>query len=118
MNQVEPILLEDMSAKSEEAAAFLRALSNGPRLLVLCHLAVTGELPVGELVQRIGISQSALSQHLSKLREQGLVTFRRDAQVLHYRLADPRVARLLGLLHEMFCPELGERLRLGEAGSA
>lgn len=99
-------LLQDMSASSEEAAAMLRALSNGPRLLILCHLAVTEELPVGELVRRIGKSQSALSQHLAKLREQGLVTFRRDAQTLYYRIADSRVVRLLDTLHEIFCPDL------------
>lgn len=99
-------LLKDMSANSEEAATLLRALSSGPRLLILCHLAVVGELPVGELVRRIGKSQSALSQHLAKLREQDLVTFRRDAQTLYYRIADPRVARLLDTLHEIFCPEL------------
>jgi DNA-binding transcriptional ArsR family regulator len=58
------------------------------------------------LVNRIGISQSALSQHLAKLREQGLVTFRRESQMLHYRIADPKVLRLLELLHELYCPQL------------
>lgn len=102
----ETINLADMAANSEEAAALLRALSNGPRLLIMCHLAAAGELPVGALVERVGLSQSALSQHLAKLREQELVAFRREAQSLHYRIADPRALRVLELLHDIFCPEL------------
>ncbi|MGB3377704.1 ArsR/SmtB family transcription factor [Allopontixanthobacter sediminis] len=100
--------LSAMVEKSEEAAALMRALSSGPRLLILCHLAASGELPVGALVERVGLSQSALSQHLAKLREQELVTFRRESQSLHYRIADPNALRVLELLHEIFCPELGK----------
>lgn len=98
--------LADMTANSEAAAALLRALSSGPRLLILCHLAAAGELPVGALVERVGLSQSALSQHLAKLREQDLVGFRREAQSLHYRIADPRALQVLELLQEIFCPDL------------
>lgn len=100
--------LSAMVEKSDEAAALMRALSSGPRLLILCHLAASGELPVGALVERVGLSQSALSQHLAKLREQELVGFRREAQSLHYRIADPKSLRVLELLHEIFCPELGK----------
>lgn len=100
------INLSDMSENSEEAAALLRALSNGPRLLIMCHLAVAGELPVGALVARVGLSQSALSQHLARLRDQNLVAYRREAQSLHYRIADQRALRVLELLHDIFCPEL------------
>lgn len=96
----------DMTANAEQAAAMLRALSNGPRLLIMCHLAAAGELPVGALVERVGLSQSAVSQHLARLREQELVGFRREAQSLHYRIADPRALRVLELLHEIFCPDL------------
>lgn len=103
----EPIDLADMTANSEEAATLLRALSNGPRLLIMCHLAAAGELPVGALVERVGLSQSALSQHLAKLREQDLVAFRREAQSLYYRITDPRALRVLELLHDIFCPEIG-----------
>ena len=85
------------------------ALANGPRLLLLCHLAVAGELPVGVLVERIGLSQSAVSQHLAKLRQRGLVEYRRDGLMLHYRVADPKVLRVLHLLHELYCPELESR---------
>ena len=52
---------------------------------------------------RSGLSQSALSQHLAKLREEGLVATRRESQVIFYRLDDPRAARLLGILHEIYC---------------
>ncbi|WP_217905206.1 ArsR/SmtB family transcription factor [Altererythrobacter lutimaris] len=95
--------LDDMRANASEAADFLRALSNRPRLMILCHLVEAEELSVGQLVTRVGISQSALSQHLAKLRDQGLVTFRREAQTLFYHIADPRAARLLETLHELFC---------------
>ena len=95
-----------MTASSDEAAALMRALSNGSRLLILCHLAASGELAVGALVDRIGISQSALSQHLAKLREQGLVAYRRDSQMLYYRVADPRALQVLELLHSIYCPDI------------
>ena len=90
-----------------QAAALLKALSNERRLLVLCHLVMSEELSVGELVERIGLSQSALSQHLARLREEGLVATRKDAQNVFYRIRDPRAARVLALLHDLFCPELG-----------
>jgi DNA-binding transcriptional ArsR family regulator len=62
-------------------------------------------MPVGALVEALGLSQSALSQHLARLRSDGLVLFRRESQTLHYRLADPRVMRVLGVLKEIFCPQ-------------
>src|SRR3546814_15787807 len=68
-------------------------------------LAERGELPVGALVERIGLSQSALSQHLAKLREEGLVATRKKAQTVYYRICDPRARRILALLHDIFCPE-------------
>ena len=97
----------DLTEKAGEAAALMKALSNENRLLVLCHLVSDETLTVGELVERVGLSQSALSQHLARLRSEGLVTFQRDAQTLHYRIADARAGRLLGLLRDLFCPELG-----------
>ena len=63
-------------------------------------------MPVGRLVETVGLSQSALSQHLARLRIEGLVEFRRDAQTLRYRIADPKVAQVLELLRDLFCPEL------------
>lgn len=94
----------DMAAAASDAAALMKALSNEHRLLILCHLIAADEMPVGELVAKIGLSQSALSQHLAKLRDQGLVTFRREAQTLLYRVRDERTASVLLLLQQMFCP--------------
>ena len=85
----------------------LKALSNEHRLLIMCYLAEAEELSVGELADRLGLSQSALSQHLAKLREEGLVETRRQSQTIHYRVADPKAVQLLMLLHDLFCPELG-----------
>ena len=97
-----------MATRAGDAAALMRLLSNEHRLLILCHLVSAGELSVGALVERIGLSQSALSQHLTKLREQGLVSFRRQAQTLFYRLSDPRAGEVLELLHELFCRDAGD----------
>ena len=96
------------SEHAAQAVGLLKALGSEPRLLVLCYLAEAGELSAGELTTQVGISQSALSQHLSKLREQGLVATRKEAQAVFYRVCDPRAERLLALLHELFCPELGQ----------
>ena len=95
--------LDELSAKAAEAATLLRALSNEHRLLVLCHLIADGELAAGELVERVGLSPSALSQHLARLREEGLVSFRRESQTLFYRVADPKAARVLERLWEIYC---------------
>ena len=95
--------------QAAEAASLLKALSNESRLLVLCHLVGHGELSVNGLAERIGLSQSALSQHLAKLREEGLVATRKEAQSVFYRVGDPRSERILALLHDLFCPELGDQ---------
>lgn len=97
--------LNVLAARSGEAADLLRAMANQQRLLILCHLIEAGEMSVTELGAELDISQSAVSQHLARLRDEGLVAFRRDAQTLHYRVADPRAAALLTLLHDLFCPK-------------
>jgi ArsR family transcriptional regulator, virulence genes transcriptional regulator len=94
--------LKAMSRKSDEAADLLRAMAHGARLRVLCELA-GGEKSAGELVEASGLGQSALSQHLARLREDGLVTTRREAQTIYYSLADDRVRRLIDLLYELYC---------------
>lgn len=105
--QTETELFSRFGKQAGEAVALLKAMANEARLLVLCHLAESGELSVGDLVDRVGISQSALSQHLAKLREQGLVATRKEAQTVFYSVCDPKAAQLLTLLHDLFCPELG-----------
>jgi ArsR family transcriptional regulator len=91
-----------MSRKAEEAAGLMRALSHGARLKVLCELS-SGERSVGELVLSSGLSQSALSQHLARLREEGFVATRRDAQTIYYRVADEKVLQIVKLLFELYC---------------
>jgi ArsR family transcriptional regulator, virulence genes transcriptional regulator len=87
---------------AEQAAALMRTLSHEARLSVLCEL-VNGERTAGQLVENSGLSQSALSQHLAKLREDGVVATRRQSQTILYRLADARAEKLIGTLHELFC---------------
>ncbi len=91
-----------------EAVGLMKAMASEPRLLVLCFLAERGEMSVGEIADEIAISQSALSQHLAKLREQRLVATRKQAQTVLYRVSDPKAEQLLVLLHNLFCPELGK----------
>lgn len=98
--------LSKLVAKAAKAAALMKALSNEHRLLILCHLISEGELTVGALVERVPLSQSALSQHLARLREERLVAFRRESQTLHYRVADPKAGQVLELLRDLFCPDL------------
>ena len=93
--------------QARQATSLLKAMANESRLLVLCHLAESGELSVGELAERVGLSQSPLSQHLAKLRDEGLVATRKEAQNVFYRASDPKAEQLLVLLHDLFCPELG-----------
>lgn len=109
--------LAPFESQAADAASLMRALAHEHRLLVLCHLVAGGELTVGELVDRIGTSQSALSQHLAKLREEGLVATRKQAQAVYYRLCDPRAEQLLALLHQLFCPELGRDAALPSSGA-
>ncbi len=87
-----------------KAASLLRVLGNEHRLLVLCLLIEHGEMTVGDLNNYVTLSQSALSQHLAKMREEGLVGFRRDAQTLYYRIENPAVAKVVATLKEIFCP--------------
>lgn len=95
--------LEILQASSGQAAGLLRALSNEKRLMVLCQLG-DRELSVGQLLPVVGLSQSALSQHLARLREEGLVDTRRDGTAIFYRIADPSVLKVIAVLAAIFCP--------------
>lgn len=92
----------DLRRNAGKAAAVLKMLSHEARLLVLCDL-VGAERSAGELVQSSGLSQSALSQHLAKLRDEGLVETRREGQTIFYRLADGKTATLIETLHHLYC---------------
>lgn len=85
------------------AAALLRLLGNEKRLMLLCQLA-DEEMSVGQLQRHVGLSQSALSQHLALLREQGVVSTRREGQTIYYRIADHSALRIIETLAELFCP--------------
>lgn len=100
-------LVTEFREQAAQAAGLLKVMANEVRLLVLCHLADRGELSVGQLQELVGLGQSALSQHLGRLREEGLVATRKEAQTVFYRVCDPRAGQLLALLHDLFCPELG-----------
>lgn len=93
--------LEILHEKSDQAADLLSAMANSKRLLILCNL-VKAEITVGDLAEKIGLSQSALSQHLSKLRALDLVSTRRDAQTIYYSCQNEKVQKLLSALHEIF----------------
>lgn len=95
--------LSQFQENAGRAATLLRLLGNERRLMILCQLA-DGELSVGELQPRVGLSQSALSQHLALLREQGIVATRREGQTIHYRIEDPATMTLIATLADLFCP--------------
>jgi DNA-binding transcriptional ArsR family regulator len=102
-----PPKLSAMHARADDAARLLKALSNPQRLRVLC-LLVDGERPVGELHKDLPeLSQSALSQHLARLREEGLVRTRREAQSIHYALEPGPAQAVIEVLHAAFCKPPG-----------
>ena len=90
-----------LSDHANIAAGLLSAMANPKRLQILCSL-VQGEVAVGVLANQVGLSQSALSQHLSKLRAQRLVTTRRDAQTIYYSSSSEAVLKVLGTLSELY----------------
>ena len=92
----------DLRSRADEAASFLKSIANDRRLIILCEL-VKGERAVGELEVIAGLSQSALSQHLAKLREARLVKTRRESQSIYYSLADTGVSKVIGVLHDVYC---------------
>jgi DNA-binding transcriptional ArsR family regulator len=94
--------LSVMEQNAREAAALLKALAHESRLMILCNL-IDAEKTVTQLNQTVPLSQSALSQHLAKLRHQGLVTVRKEAQMVYYRLKSDKVSRLLSTLYDIYC---------------
>ena len=92
-----------LERQATEVSGILRALANERRLMILCKLVEWGEGTVNQLADAVGLSQSALSQHLAKMRTEGIVTYRRDSQTLWYRIADPRIEQLFTTLHALFC---------------
>jgi ArsR family transcriptional regulator, virulence genes transcriptional regulator len=92
-----------LARKAAEAAALLKLLANENRLLILCQLTLKREMSVGDLAEAVGLSQSALSQHLAKMRADGLLGTRHEAQTVFYCIADRKAGRLLALLKDIYC---------------
>lgn len=95
-------IAEDLAAHADAAAGYLKALAHEGRLLILCHL-LDREKSVTELESLLESRQAAVSQQLARLRLEGLVKARRDGKVIYYSLSDPRTARMIGMLNELFC---------------
>lgn len=105
MNMAAPGIagLDDMQQHAQNAAALLKALANENRLMILCTL-MGGEMSVGELNEQVPLSQSALSQHLASLREAGLVSTRKEAQTVYYRLQGDEATKVIAVLQSIYCP--------------
>lgn len=99
MSQMDLAAMERAAGK---AAGLMRALANEHRLMILCQLA-DGERGVGELVAAVGLSQSAVSQHLARLRAEGIVATRRAAQAIYYSLASDDVRQVIDTLYAVYC---------------
>jgi DNA-binding transcriptional ArsR family regulator len=94
-----------LEGKAGLIADRLRAMAHDARLLVLCRLVKDGEVTAGSLTGIAGLSQSALSQHLARMRDDGIVAYRREGQTLWYRIADRKIEKLMGTLFELYCAE-------------
>ncbi|MCC5967062.1 MAG: helix-turn-helix transcriptional regulator [Natronohydrobacter sp.] len=98
---LEPV---DMLAQAQAASAFLKAMAHEGRLMILCHLS-SGEKSVTELEQLLQSRQAAVSQQLARLRLEGIVSCRREGKTMYYALQDPKAARLIALVYDMFCAD-------------
>ena len=96
--------MEEMKEKAERAASFLKGLANKDRLMILCELS-QGEKNVTALIEATGIAQTSMSQHLNKLKDEDIVTFRRNHRTLYYSISNPHVFDIMGTLYEAFCKE-------------
>lgn len=92
-------------ARAAEVAGLLQLLASRPRLMILCRLAEAEELAVGALADSVALSQSALSQHLARLRADGLVATRREGQRILYRINDRRLLTLMETLNSLYCED-------------
>ncbi len=96
----------EMAHSAAQAAAYLKTLAHEGRLMILCHLG-SGEKSVGELEELLEIRQAAVSQMLARLREEGLVSTRRDGKTIYYSLADSSTYEVISLLYRLFCGPKG-----------
>lgn len=96
--------MKNMEENATAAASFLTGIASPHRLLILCELA-TGEKNVTELIQATGLAQTSMSGHLTKLKDEKLVTFRRDHRTLYYRIDNDAVLKIMDILYHEFCEE-------------
>lgn len=96
--------LQEFRAHATKASKLLKAMSNQNRLMIMCTLA-QGELCVGEINAKVQLSQSALSQHLAILHEEGLVARRRASQMIYYSMVPGPAQMVIGTLHDIYCPD-------------
>lgn len=101
-NETNSLDMKQMQKNAAAAELLLKQLANANRLMVLCHL-VSGEKTVGELAEVVGLSQSALSQHLAKLRDAGLVSSDKRGLSVYYRICSMEAQALLSVLHLIYC---------------
>lgn len=94
--------IDELMVNAGKAASFLRTIASEHRLLILCHL-LDRERSVGELNRLVGLTPSNLSQHLARLRAEGLLDVRRNGTTLFYRVVSPEVRAILTQLHRLFC---------------
>lgn len=106
MAPVSTVHAGDLQQRASEAAALLKIMANDRRLLVLCELAEAGERSVTELEAVSGLSQSALSQHLAKMRHHGIVKTRRSAQTIYYSLNSHEARVLIEVLRRLYVPQI------------
>ena len=97
--------IESFAEQAGQATLLLKAMANQNRLMVLCQLG-NGELSAGDLQRRLPLSQSALSQHLAKLRAENLVSTRRQGVFIYYSIQSPAALMVIDRLQEIFCPEI------------
>jgi len=95
------MISDQLFDNADMAARFLSAIGNGKRFAIMCYL-FHGEMSVGEIAEKVELSQSALSQHLAKLRHLGIVETRRDRQMIYYSCSSPEMRQMLMTMDDLF----------------
>jgi DNA-binding transcriptional ArsR family regulator len=96
--------LTDIQANAAAASSLLRSIGNEHRLTILCLLLIHAEMSAGELGTYLPLSQSAFSQHLARMRQDGLIAHRREGQTLYYRIDNPHIVKIITTLKDIYCP--------------
>lgn len=98
------VKIEKMQKRAEEVSDFMKCFGSPHRLMILCQLA-QGEKSVSQLMEATGIAQTSMSQHVGKLKTEGLVDFRRDHRTLYYRISNPDVMKVMNSLFDIYCKD-------------